>query len=334
MPIKSKPQYMLFAKRITHLCYKWKTERKAQGLPYSDAALAEELINTGSDITDKELELGANTISRWKHGKAYPSDIYLSIIGKYFNIDPDEYFSPIYDWEKGSDKAFNDEKTHSLYHLCEEIDLSPDLVKFITSNDKLEMLFPFDSSYRVYMETGTISNKSPFQISNRTQTRYLNENDLSFIKSIQQEVVDYISFLMFKEKERIKAKTFQDTIQHFASILQIDLSPFKREVDEAISNFVSDAGNLEDAPKEAMVTLKGLQQSKGLHWHITKEEINERFSSTISPQIHKANQVFSGITDEELEQFYKECDRLESEAKKEYIKAFEEQGGIIDNGTN
>ena len=208
---KPKAQYLVFSKRFTNLCNQWKKKQKASGEPYSDAALAS-ILHVAQ----------VSSISRWRKGLAYPSLGAMEAIGEFFNIDPDSYFSPFYDWERGADKEFNDVKTFELHQFCEENGISEDLVRLITSNPHLERCFPLANSIHIDMNTDTVEHKSLFQISDEcNNTYYLDKSDLIFIGIVQEKIVEQIQAMFYLQQAKYDEALINDYLQVCSIILKV-----------------------------------------------------------------------------------------------------------------
>ncbi len=215
-----------------------------------------------------------NSVTKWKKGTDYPSPVNMRNICSVLGVT-EEYFSPIFDFERGGDKTFHDERNEELHDYASKIDLNEALVRFVTSIDSIGDSFPLQSM----PIKDIVPTDSPYQIKTQSGPAFLSKRDLDFLKSIQSSVEEFIRFKMYEETKRLER---------------------------------------EKAKRPSALKMK-------------QSEIDELFKTGVDPKAHKAN-LASGATEEELKAFYEECDRAELAEKEEYIKAFLNRGGIIENG--
>lgn len=229
--------------------------------------------NSQEDFAEK-ADTNRNSVTKWKNGTDYPSSESMKNICEVLGVTED-FFSPIFPFERGGDKSFHDERNTELHDYASQIDLNESLVRFVTSIDSIGDSFPLQSM----PIKDIVPTDSPYQIQTQSGPAFLSKKDLDFLKRIQLSVEEFVRFKIYEEKRRLEQ---------------------------------------EQAKRPTALIMK-------------QSEIDELFETGVNPLIHKAN-LASGATEEDLKAFYDECDRAELANKEEFIKAFLERGGIIENG--
>lgn len=172
---------------------RWKKQKKTQ------ADFAEAIAELGEpyeNCTDKQ-------VSNWLTGKQYPEK-YLQAICTVLRVDQ-ELFSPYGFWEERLySGAYNSELIESLDQYRKEIGLSDSFFMFLIEQENFAEEFPVNSISSSSFSEEFISIGSPYEITDDFQrTMILSKDDLSFMRELQSEVQEFISFQYQKHRKKL-----------------------------------------------------------------------------------------------------------------------------------
>lgn len=211
----AKPELIIFSKNLRKYYERWEKEKGKKG--YEDFADALSQYSDGDHIPTRF------SISDWMNAKSKPR-MYMSAICTVLGVSEEDLNAPdnmhdryTYDLESGKE-FLNSEKV-----IADSLGLTPEFMrlcfKAIDPSD-----FPIWTSYTKAgdMSDSHVARKKPgtapeidgkeyetFQIKVRTENGksrnvYLSEADLYVMKKMQDEVISYIDYLVYKRKEEMK----------------------------------------------------------------------------------------------------------------------------------
>ncbi len=313
-----------FSKRFSQLLKKWIQDEKSKGNKGTQEEFAKRIYST------------PNSISKYKTGTDFPSQSSMNAICREFGVS-EEYFFPIFDFERGADKTFHDEKNRRLNEYCDSIGLNKNLFYFITGEESLQKSFPVHSSRdsdSMLKRHPIVRTDSPFQITDENGNTHLLENsDLDYVKLLQTEIESFIRFKFYEERQALRVKEQERTINAITSHTDVTRDEILSRCTFKETGFLSPENAYQEDMKTIGKAFSQIQEERGerIVWHWKQSEIDEMFSFSVDPMIHKLN-LYSGMTEEELQAFYKDCEIEESIRKQEYIKELLKNGDVIENG--
>lgn len=233
--IWAKQRKDFFKRRFNELYSEWKKRDKGN----TQGEFARQICEIRNKNTGEKCPVTNSYVSEWKRGKWVP-DQYIPEIAKVLGVKEEEFsFNTHDDLYRHSSEYITEFGRSDLSQFCYDIGLN---LQFLSSIRKL--IGPdFDSMFPIYLpipdreecmlpnkrklaDSAPIDNMLQYlQVERDGKTITLHKCDLAYLKEVQDQIVEFVSYLFYKRSEEMKkeALLFNDDFQK----LHPDLGPAK-----------------------------------------------------------------------------------------------------------